>query len=367
MKKILIVSTVSRQFYLFEQGNIEILKSLGYEVHAAANFNDANERLESLNIVKHHFDIERSPFTLKNIKAYMQLKKIVDSEKFDAIHCHSPMGGVIGRLVSKTARVKNVLYTAHGFHFYKGSPLLNWIAYYPIEKYMSKYTNHLITINQEDFKISEKFKAQNNHYVPGIGVDTSKFDYSNDERITKRNELGIDKNSIVLLSIGEMIKRKNHETALRALSKIENRDFIYLVCGQGEMEGYLKHLSISLEIEKQVRFLGYRNDIKEICIASDVFIFPSYQEGLPVSVMEAMSAGLPIIASEIRGNTDLIINGEGGYLLEPEDVVGFAKYIDKLIKNKELRKRMSENNKVQVKRYDKNIVKEEMRKIYDTL
>lgn len=367
MKKILIISTVSRQFYLFEQSNIEILKSLGYEVHAAANFNDENERLESLEIIRHHFDIERSPFTLKNIKAYIQLKKIVESEKFDAIHCHSPMGGILGRLVAKSAGVKSVLYTAHGFHFYKGSPLFNWLAYYPIEKYMSKYTSHLISINQEDFQIAKKFKAQKVHYIPGIGVDTSKFDHNIKQRLKKRSELGIDEDTVVLLSIGEMIKRKNHETALKALSKMEHRNFQYLICGRGELEKHLRHLSISLGIEEQVKFLGFRNDIKEICIASDVFIFPSYQEGLPVSVMEAMSAGLPIIASEIRGNTDLIKSGDGGYLLKPDDVEGFALCIEKVIKNKKLRESMSEINKTRVKEYDKSIVKEEMRKVYSIL
>ncbi|MBG9444256.1 glycosyltransferase family 4 protein [Cytobacillus firmus] len=367
MKKILIVSTVSRQFYLFEQGNIEVLKSLGYEVHAAANYSDANERLEALEIKRHHFDIQRSPFSLKNIKAYKQLIEIMKTEKFDMVHCHSPMGGVLARLAAKSVGVSPVIYTAHGFHFYNGAPFVNWAVYYPVEKFMARHTDHLVTINQEDFQKANEFKAGKVHYVPGIGVDTTKFDGTADSRLEKRTELEIGENTVVLLSIGEMIKRKNHETALRALEKLKDENFAYLICGRGELDSYLQELTVSLGIQEKVKFLGFRNDIKEICIASDVFIFPSYQEGLPVSVMEAMSAGLPIIASKIRGNTDLIKNGGGGFLLQPRDIEGFATSIQKVIKDTELRNSMGAINKEKVKEYDKSVVKEKMREIYSGL
>ncbi|WP_338449640.1 glycosyltransferase family 4 protein [Niallia oryzisoli] len=364
MKKILIVSTVSRQFYLFEQGNIEVMKSLGYEVHAAANYSDANERLDTLDIIRHHFDIERSPFSLKNIRAYKQLKEIMKSENFDAIHCHSPMGGVLARLAAKATGISSVIYTAHGFHFYKGASKINWLIYYPVEKLLSSYTDVLITINKEDYERAKKFKAKRVVYVPGIGVDTNKFRNVSIDREAKREQLGIPKNTVVLLSIGEMIKRKNHETALKALANLENQNFIYLICGRGQLEDYLMNLTKTLGIENRVRFLGYRNDIPEICIASDVFLFPSFQEGLPVSVMEAMSVGLPIICSEIRGNIDLLDNGEGGYLLNPIDIDGFQFYIKRLLENNELRKSMGRRNSEEVLKYDKKVIKEKMRKIY---
>ncbi|MGM0877161.1 MAG: glycosyltransferase family 4 protein [Bacillota bacterium] len=367
MGKILIVSTVSRQFYLFEQGNIEVLQSLGFEVHAAANFNDTSERLDSLKIIRHHFDIQRSPFSAKNIDAYKQLKKLMKEEKFDAVHCHSPMGGVLARLAAKSLGITPVIYTAHGFHFYKGAPFINWAVYYPVEKFLARYTDHLITINKEDFNKANEFKAGQVHNIPGIGIDTKKFSETAVSRKEKRAELGITEDTVVLLSIGEMIKRKNHETALRALAKLENQKYVYLICGRGELESYLKDLTISLGIQEKVRFLGFRNDIKEICIASDVFVFPSYQEGLPVSVMEAMSAGLPIICSEIRGNTDLIENGVGGYLLNPEDTDGFAASIQNLLEDAQMREDMGMKNVDEVKKYDTSIVKEKMREIYRAL
>lgn len=367
MKKILIVSTVSRQFYLFEQGNIEVLKSLGHEIHAAANYSDANERLDALDIIRHHFDIQRSPFSLKNIKAYKQLKMLMKSENFDAVHCHSPMGGVLARLAAKSVGISPVIYTAHGFHFYKGAPLVNWLVYYPIEKFLSRYTNVLITINKEDYNLAQKFKAKKVLYVPGIGVDTNKFSEVEVNRDHKRKELDIPNDTVVLLSIGEMIKRKNHETALEALAKLDNQNFLYLICGRGELEDYLRNLVGTLGIEDKVRFLGFRNDIPEICVVSDIFVFPSYQEGLPVSVMEAMSAKLPIICSAIRGNTDLIENGKGGYLIHSNDVDGYIARIKELISDAELRKSMGQRNVEVVKKCDKRVVKEKMNQLYEEL
>lgn len=364
MKKILIVSTVSRQFYLFEQGNIEVLKTLGYEVHGAANFEDANDRLDALDIIRHPFDIQRSPFSFKNFKAYKQLKKIMKSESFDAVHCHSPIGGVLARIAANSIKLAPVIYTAHGFHFYDGAPLKNWIIYYSVEKYLSKFTDTIITINKEDYSRAKKFKAKNVINIPGIGLDTCKFDNTKYDRNKIRDELEIPHGTVVLLTIGEMIKRKNHETALKALEMLKNQNFILLICGKGDLENYLKRLASKLRVEDKVRFLGFRNDIPQICIASDIFVFTSYQEGLPVSVMEAMAAGLPIIASRIRGNNDLIQDFKGGFLHDSNDFIGFSKSIDKLIEDENLRKKMGIRNKSEAKKYDKKVVKEIMKELY---
>ncbi len=367
MRKILIISTVSRQFYLFEQGNIEVLKSLGYEVHGAANFDDANERLDALHIVRHPFDIQRSPFSIKNIKAYRQLKEIMKSDNFDAVHCHSPMGGVLGRLAAKAVGIKTVIYTAHGFHFYKGAPLQNWLIYYNVEKYLSKFTDIIVAINKEDYYRAKNFYSNKVVKIPGVGIDLSKFENVNIDRNTKRAELEIPHNSIVLLSIGEMIKRKNHETAIRALTQLNNKNYVYLICGIGKLEDYLRNLAKKLGVSDKVRFLGFRDDIPQICIASDIFIFPSYQEGLPVSLMEAMAAGLPCIVSRIRGNNDLIQDGKGGFLHNPKDYIRMAKSIDKIIENKKLRAEMGIRNKEQVKKYDKEVVKKIIKNIYESI
>ncbi|OED33127.1 hypothetical protein BHE17_11965 [Planococcus maritimus] len=366
MKKILIISTVSRQFYLFEQGNIEVLNELGYEVHAAANFSDSNKRLSELDIVKHHFNIERSPISINNFKAYQELKTIIRNENFDIIHCHSPMGGVLARLAAKALNYSKVIYTAHGFHFYKGAPKLNWFVYFQVEKFLSQFTEMLITINKEDYINSKSFKANRIAYVPGIGVDTSKFKRRTKIRQEKREELKITDDKVVLLSIGELINRKNFETTIRAISEIREENLVYLICGTGELENSLKSLVKELSLENTVKFLGYRNDIPDICSASDIFLFPSYQEGLPVSVMEAMSSKLPVVCSNIRGNVDLIENGKGGFLLNPTDIQGYSKRIKELTKDRNLRSKMGELNEINVRAYDKKIIKNEMREIYSS-
>lgn len=364
MKKILIVSTVSRQFYLFEQANIEVLHSLGYEVHAAANFADANPRLDALDIIRHHIDIQRSPFCLTNIKAFNQLKQLMKSEKFDAVHCHSPVGGVLARLAAKVVGISPIIYTAHGFHFYKGAPLMNWLLYYPVERFLARFTDILITINKEDYQRAQQFKAGKVVYIPGIGVDTNKFNVIRLDKNIKREELGIKNGTIVLLSIGEMIKRKNHETAIRALAKLKKENVVYLICGRGKLENYLKELAEKLGVGDKVKFLGFRNDIPEICKASDIFIFPSYQEGLPVAVMEAMAAGLPIICSNIRGNIDLIESGKGGFTVNPNDAEELARCMLQIINNENKRIEMGCYNVKTVKKFDITNVKNEMYRIY---
>lgn len=364
MKKILIVSTVSRQFYLFEQGNIEVLKSLGYEVHGAANFEDANKRLDSLDIIRHPIDIQRSPFDLKNIKAYKQLKNIMKSEDFEAVHCHSPMGGVLARLAARKEGIRKVIYTAHGFHFYKGAPIINWLLYYPVEKLLSRITDTLITINKEDYERALDFKTCSIKYVPGIGVDVNKYLKNEDIRKKKREELNINENTFLILSVGELNNNKNHEVIIKALSEIENEDIVYLICGQGKLKEHLTLLITQLHLSKQVKLLGFRNDINTIYQASDLFAFPSRREGLSVSLMEAMASGLPVVCTNIRGNRDLISDGVGGFLLSTNNINAYRKAINKIKEDKNLAKQMGSHNLSIIKNFDKNIVKSAMQNIY---
>lgn len=367
MKKILIISTVARQFYLFEESNIEVLKKIGFEVHGAANFNDNNVRLDSLDFVKHHVQIHRSPFSIKNLIALKQIIDIMKSNDFNVIHCHSPMGGVLGRLAGKITGIKNVIYTAHGFHFYKGASLKNWILYYPVEKFLSRFTDILIAINKEDYKRAIKLHAKKVVYLPGIGIDTKKFINTVFEPAKFKNSLGINENTTVILSIGELIRRKNYMTVLKSLALLKEQSFIFLICGIGELEKELRHLTKVLGLNYKVKFLGFRNDIPELCHISDVFIFPSFQEGLPVSLMEAMATGLPVICSNIRGNVDLIEEGKGGFLHSPTDVVGFSESIKRMILDTSLRKSFGQNNLNRIQRFDKKLIKKEMSSIYKSV
>jgi glycosyltransferase involved in cell wall biosynthesis len=358
---------VSRQFYLFEQGNIEVLKSLGYEVHGAANFEDANERLDKLDIIRHHFDIQRSPLSLKNLKAYRQLKQIMNSENFDAVHCHSPVGSVLARFAARFAGIKNVIYTVHGFHFYKGAPVINWLVYYPVERILANLTDILITINDEDFHRASTFKAKEVVYVPGIGIDTSQMQVAELNKITKKKAFGIPEDSIVLLSVGELNNNKNHEIVIKSLGHLTISNYIYLICGQGVKETNLKNLVKKLKLDDNVKFLGYRNDVNEIYSISDIFIFPSFREGLSVSLMEAMACSLPVVCSKIRGNVDLIKHNKGGYLLEPTDIYGFSKTISILMNDEKKCREFGAANKMRINKYKIENVETIMKEIYTKL
>ena len=364
MKKALIVSTVSRQFYLFEKCNIEVLQSLGYEVHAAANFSDANGRLLEVPVIRHPLGIRRSPFSARNIAAYRQLKRLMLSQEFSLVHCHSPMGGVLARLAANSAGVSPVIYTAHGFHFYKGAPVVNWLLYYPVERMLARITDMLITINREDFHRARRFKGKNSSYVPGIGIDTEKFQNQQICRNTKRDELRLPRDAIVLLSVGELNRNKNHETMIRALAMINDPSIHYAVCGQGPLEGCLRHLARKLGVEDRLHLLGYRNDLPEVYHSADIFLLPSYREGLSASMLEGMCAGLPMVCSDIRGNRDLIQNGVGGYLVKPGDAGGFAACVMKLAGNEQLCAAMGLRNRDEAKKYCREIVKHEMTALY---
>ena len=345
MPKVLMFASVASMIAQFNVDNINILTNLGYKVDVVANFEFGSAlsqekideyRTELINNGTEVFNIPvpRSIFSSKNIiNSYKMLKEIVCKNKYELVHCHSPIGGVICRLACRKIRKQGtkVIYTAHGFHFFKGASKIAWCMYYPIERICSRFTDVLITINKEDYERAKSFKAQNVEYVPGIGVHTKEFSnikYSRDEL---RKEFGFYEDDYVFLSIGQLSKRKNHKVAIKALSKINNPKVKYLIVGFGELEEYLKNLVADLNLEKRVIFAGFRDDIKKILNAVDAFVFPSLQEGLPVALMEAMSTGLPVVCSKIRGNTDLIENGKGGYIYDSYDVEGFAQGMKKIV------------------------------------
>lgn len=369
-KKVLFVATVVKtHIMVFHLPYLKWLKDCGYEVHVSAR-NDYEIKSDcKIPYCDKYYDFpfERSPINLNNIRTYAKLKKIIDENEYDLVHCHTPMGGVITRFATRKARKKNtkVIYTAHGFHFYKGAPLKNWLIYYPVEKWLARYTDTLITINKEDYeRAKSKFKAKRVEYIPGVGIDLEKFNTVEIDRALKRSQLGLPKDVFAVLSIGELNKNKNHEVVIRAIAKIDNSGIHYLVCGKGQLDEYLRNLSKELGIENQVHLLGFRKDISEICKISDLFAFPSYREGLSVALMEAMANGLPVVCSNIRGNSDLIESGKGGYLVEPDDVEGFAKYIKELIEDSRLRSEFGDFNHKKIDNYSIENVLKEMEEIY---
>lgn len=365
-KKVLFTATVVKtHINVFHMPYLKWFKEQGYELHVAAKNDFVNEPCIIPNCDKFYdINFARFPFSEANIKAYMQLKKIIMENNYDIIHCHTPVAGVLTRLAARNCKNTTVIYTAHGFHFFKGAPLLNWLIYYPVERFCAKFTDKLITINKEDYERAKQFSLRKNgkvYYVPGVGIDLEKIQNMKVDIKQKKKELDIAENIPVLLSVGELNKNKNHEIVLQALSNLKDKKFIYLICGRGVLKEYLEIKIQELHLENKIKLLGYRSDVIEILKIADLFIFPSKREGLPASVIEAMAVGLQVIASNVRGNRDLI---EKGNLFEPDDIETLKNLIEKrleLVKQKELRK----VSYINLKQYSLKNVLKQMAEIYE--
>ena len=375
MKRALFVATVPTHIERFEKNDMAIVQSMGYAPEIACNFRWEKEdsavyqftmsTLNCLGYAQHQISFARSPFSKQTLIAYHELKELFKKEHYDVIHCHTPVAGILTRLAARKARKKGtkVIYTAHGFHFFKGAPLLNWLLYYPAEKICSYFTDVLITINQEDYALAQrKMKTKRVCYIPGVGVDTSKFARVEINKAEKRTELGLCEDDFVVLSVGELNANKNHATVIKALGQLKNNTVQYVIAGTGDQKEHLEHLA--QECGVNLHLLGYRSDVAELYKMADVFCFPSFREGLSVSLMEAMGIGLPCVVSKIRGNTDLIQESAGGFLLEFDDVQGFSDRISTLAQNAEYRKLFGQLNVEQIKLFDLNIVNKKMREIY---
>ena len=283
MRKALLVTHVSGFVPQFEMNNVHILQNMGYEVHYASNFHnpsygDDNSRLEGTGIICHQIDFERSPFKRKNITAYRQLKKLMEEHEFDLVHCHTPMGGALARLAAHNTHTGPVIYTAHGFHFFKGAPLINWMIYYPVEWRLSYWTDCLVCINGEDYKRAvNRFHAKNVVQIPGVGINSKEIEAQAVDVKKKREELGLSTEAIVILSVGEMTKNKNQELIIRTVSEYKKKGerICYALCGKGTEEEHLRGLAAELDIENEVKFLGYHKDIYEVYKMADIFVFPS--------------------------------------------------------------------------------------------
>lgn len=370
-KKVLfIASVVKKHINQFHLTYLKWFKERGYEVHVCArnDFEDGEKCF--IPYCDKYYDIpfSRSPFSLSNVAAYIKLKKIIDSGDYELIHCHTPVAAVITRLaaVGFRKRGKKVIYTAHGFHFFKGAPAVSRV-YYAVEKLMAPMTDAIITINQEDYEAARRFCRKcgcKSYLVHGVGVDTVRIKNTAVDRAAVRKKLGIPEDAFVIMTTVEINRNKNISTALRAFEKARKPNMYYLVCGSGDMKKSCMELAETLGIGESVIFAGYRYDVFTLLHIADVFLFPSYREGLGIAAIEAMSAGLPIIASDIRGVTEYAVNGQNSLLFRPDDVDGFAGAIAELESNEELRKRLGKEAEKSVYKFDIRCSVKAMSEIY---
>jgi len=367
MDKILFTATVDSHILSFHIPYLKWFKEQGYEVHVASNGNADIPFVD----IKHNVLFERSPFKFANIKAFMQLKKVISNNDYVIIHCHTPMGGVLTRLAAKKSRKTGtrVIYTAHGFHFYKGAPIINWLIYYPIEKWLSRYTDCLITINEEDHNtaIDKKFKASKINMVHGVGVDLNKFERQTKKKKSHmRKEYGYKEEDFILFYAAELNHNKHQDLLINVINILIDKipNIRLLLAGSGPLENKYKKRVEQLDIKDNVDFLGYRNDIPNLLMLSDIVVASSKREGLPVNIMEAMGTGLPLVVTNIRGHRDLVNDGENGFVVDIDDVKGFANSIEELYKDEQLRHKFGNRSYELVQKYSLENVINEMKLIY---
>ena len=366
MKKVLFVATVTKHINAFHIPYLELFKENGYEVHVASRGN------EKIKYCDKHYELpfERFPLKKNNIKTYKELKKIINENNYEIIHCHTPVGGVFTRIAARKTRKNGtrVIYTAHGFHFYKGAPLLNWLIYYPIEKICSRWTDTLITINTEDYEFAKKkFKnCKDIELVHGVGLYTSKFEkkLTEEEKKEKRKEFGINHEDIVFSYVAELNKNKNQILLINTIEELKKEipNVKLLLVGDGTLYEEYQGIIKENDLEDNIKLLGKRKDINEILSITDIYLASSLREGLPVNIMEAMYKGVPIIAKDNRGHRELIKCNVNGFIVNNiNEIIDNILYIES---NKELTMKIVEKEKNDINKYIINNVIKEMKKIY---
>jgi len=372
LKKVLITATVQSHIVQFHVPLIDMLHKHGYEVHAAARNNLAEKNGLKLESPDRVYDIpfDRSPFGRNNIIAYIRLKKIMGDNMYSIIHCNTPMAGVLTRLAARKARKAGtkVFYTAHGFHFYKGAPFKNWLLYYPVEKWLAWHTDRIITITKEDFEMASARLRSQVFRIHGVGVSPERFfPVPAEEMIEIKKKLGYSEDSFLLLCTGELNRNKNQSAVIKAVAEVVKTDsnIKLLLAGNGPMEKELKKLAKTLNLDKNVIFLGYRTDLEKFVNISDIVISASFREGLGLNIIEAMLCAKPVIASINRGHKELVRDGITGYLIFPRDIRGFAGSILNLKQDRNLAKEMGKAGKNTAQPFLSGNVTGELRKIYD--
>lgn len=366
MKKVLFTATLDDHILSFHLPYLRWFKEQGFEVHIASKGNSNIPFVDC----KYEISFERSPYKLANLKAYNKLKQIINQNNYRIIHCHTPMGSTLTRLAARKARNRGskVIYTAHGFHFYKGAPFLNWVLYYTVEKWLSKHTDCLITINKEDFlRVKDRFKTELIELVNGVGIDLKKFSPPSKEiKSVLRKKHNYSEEDFLLIFVGELNKTKHQELLIDTIKLLNGKvpNIKLLLVGDGNLcEQYKRKIKRS-NLVNEVKLLGYRKDIQELMMMSDVSISSSLREGLPVNVMEAMATGLPLVVTGCRGNQDLVKNGENGFVVGIDDRQGFADAIEKIYYSPFLIKKFRDKNIEMVSKYSLDNVCEKMEKIY---
>lgn len=371
MKKALLTATVQSHIAQFHKPLIRILKKKGYEVHVAARNNLAEKnglRIEGADEI-YDLPFSRSPKSPDNIKAYQELKKIIQENKYEIIQCNTPVGGIITRLAARKARKAGtkVYYTAHGFHFYQGAPIKNWLIFYPIEKFFARYTDKLVTITKEDDALAKKRFSCEVRYMHGVGVDGKRYKpISDTEKAVLRKEMNYDEDAFLCLCTGELNKNKNQSFLLDLMPDLAKMvpTIKLLLAGNGPYENTLREKARENGIEEHVEFLGYTTQLEKYVGISDVVCSASMREGMPLNIIEAMLCRKPIVATVNRGHRELIQNEQNGCLIPQGDAEAFRRAVQRFYQDACLRNRLGEQACIDAAAFGVCQVEKELEDIY---
>lgn len=366
--RILFVATVFRHLSVFHIPFMLMLKEKGYDIWAVASGDlDHKKELEKYGIKCFDIPFSRKPISIKNLKAYFKLKKFLRKNEFKLIHTHTPVASFLIRIVGRKFKNTVKLYTAHGFHFYNGAPFINWLLYFNAEKFVQRWTNGILVINNEDYNhaIRLGYKKENIFRVNGVGVKIPKNKNNFTKNLLKK-ELDINNDVVVISFIAELNDNKNHEYLLRNWKEISVicPNAKLLIIGAGENEQKIKNFIHENRL-KNIILLGYRRDIYNLLEITDIATLLSKREGLGKSIMEAMTFKIPCIVTNTRGLRDLVKNGENGYVIPHDCDEKLKEAFINLIKNAELRQKMGEKGFEMIQPYDIDVVLKQYEKIYD--
>lgn len=374
--KILILATTASMIEQFNMHNIKILQSLGAEVHVGTNFTNPGtitktlskrliNKLEGMEVKWHQIDFMRGIGTHQaNRAALKEVCAVIQGEGITGIHAHSPLGGIIGRRAAHKMGIK-LIYTVHGLQFFKGGPLKNWLLFFPVEWFYARWTDAIITINKDDFAISKYLPAGRTYYIPGVGTDilsVEKIPAAQRRQLRQqmRKRLSVSDSDYLILSVGELSKRKNHETVLKAIKKLNNPRIKYVIAGIGAEKDHLLDLIDEYHLNHQVQLLGYKKDLTSLYFAADLNVFISTREGLGLGGLDGVAHGLYMIGNRNTGMSDYVTSDRIGMLVKsPLDVDEVAACIKKAMDNS-----LRVTDFRSIRKFDHSNVDQLMRKIY---
>lgn len=357
MKKILFVASTLSHIENFHIPYLEQFKKQGYIVHVMGKPNNKSEILYADKIIPIPF--EKSMFSLKNFIIAFKISNLIKDENYDIVSIHTSLAAFFTRLgiILCSKKPSLVINTVHGYLFDDKSSFLKKAIMLLAEKFTKCVTNIIIVMNSIDYNIATKHKLykDNIYLVNGMGINLSLFpSVSHENRTLLRNKYNFSESDFLLVYVAEFSKRKNQKFLLDSINKLIKegfKDIKLLLLGDGKLLDELKIYSKNLGISNNVVFVGYSKDTCTYYQMSDVCVSSSRSEGLPFNIMEAMSVGLPIIASDVKGHSDLVIQNENGFLFEYGNIDEFNNYVKTIYKDKNLQYKMGIKSSEFVKKY----------------